>query len=108
MNGLFIFQESIKTIGCTNPIGIELSTNVCRDEKKILTASRLFNEYFYNDKQTNDCPMPCHFINNIFTPMESNEDHCMWLKFQKYIKAQYIYLDRKLLMLVVYFVKPIN
>ena len=61
------------------------------DKNKILASSKLFQEFFSNEKMVDECPMPCGFINSLFSPMEANEDDWIWLKFNKFIQAQYIY-----------------
>ena len=72
-------------------MGLDLGSKVCKKKKEILEASTLFQHIFYDDNQLSDCPMPCHFITNLFSPMEANDNDWMWLHFNKFIKAQYIY-----------------
>ena len=61
------------------------------DQQKILNSSKVFQELLSNEKMVDDCRMPCTFINSLFSPMEANDDGWIWLKFNKFVKAQCIY-----------------
>ena len=57
----------------------------------------MFEAISSNDKNVEECPMPCNFLTSSFTPMESFEtqnNDSMFLKFDKFIrisKANYSY-----------------
>ena len=61
------------------------------DQHKIMEASKFFQEFSSNEKMVKDCRMPCAFINSLFSPMEANDDDWIWLRFNKFVKAQCIY-----------------
>ena len=86
----------MEKIGCTSPYGLNIS-NVCNGRNKSSEALSLFEAITSNDKNVDQCPIPCSFISSSFTPMDSFEtqnNDSIFLKFDKFIKvtkANYFY-----------------
>ena len=66
---LIFFKESMKTIGCTTPFGMELE-NICTDQNKSLEAYDLFKQILDYKKIVKERPYPCTFLMNQMTPVK--------------------------------------
>ena len=82
----------MEKVGCTTPFGFNLN-NICTDQNLGKEATKMYEDFFYQNKNTKECLYPCSFLNIMLTPQElrHNNSNRTSFFFEEYIKVSTSY-----------------
>ena len=89
---ILYFQKSMEKVGCTSPFGFNLN-KICTDQILGKEATKMYEDFFRQNKNTKECLYPCSFLNIILTPQELRHNNINRTSFffEEYIKVSTSY-----------------